>query len=135
MPKLKLVLKFPASLINEPIIYKLVKDHNLEVNILRASINPDEIGHVVLELNGSREDIEKGREYLENCGVSTESLTQDVRWSEERCTSCTACISVCPTGALSLDRTTMEVTFIEEQCIGCELCIPVCAYRAMEIHV
>lgn len=135
MPKLKLVLKFPPSLVNQPVIYKLVKDFDLEVNILRASIRPDEAGHVVIELDGDRESIEKGREYLEECGVSTESLAKDVRWSEERCTSCTACISVCPTGALHVDRDTLVVSFIEDKCIGCELCVPVCAYRAMEIHV
>lgn len=135
MAKTKLVLRFPPSLVNKPVIYRLVKDFDLEINILRASVRPDEAGHVVLELHGDREGIEKGREYLEGCGITTESLSQDVRWSEERCTHCTACVAICPTEALTIDRQTMEVTFVQEQCIGCELCIPVCAYRAMEIHV
>ena len=135
MPKVKLVLKFPSSLINEPIVFRLVKDFDLMINILRASISPDEAGHAVIELDGSREAIEQGRQYLENCGIEVQSLAQDVRWCEERCTGCGACVSVCPTGALSLDRSTLQVGFDEDKCIGCELCIPVCAYRAMEIHV
>ena len=135
MPKTKLVLKFPPGLVNEPIVYRLVKDYDLVINILRASITPDEAGHAVIELEGGRDAIEQGRQYLESCGIEVDSLAQDVRWSDERCTMCTACVSVCPTGALSLDRSTMQVSFDEELCIGCELCIPVCAYRAMEIHV
>lgn len=135
MPKIKFVLKFPPSLVNQPIIYGLVQDYGLKPNIMRASISPDEAGHAVLELEGDRESIEGGRRYLEECGVAVEPLAQDVRWSEERCTHCTACTSICPTEALSLDRGTFKVSFDSDRCIGCELCIPVCAYRAMEIHV
>jgi Fe-S-cluster-containing dehydrogenase component len=47
---------------------------------------------------------------------------------------CTACISVCPTAALQVNRADMTVSFDSEKCIGCELCIPVCIYKAMEIQ-
>jgi NAD-dependent dihydropyrimidine dehydrogenase PreA subunit len=135
MPKTKLVLSFPSSLVNEPTISRLVRKHDVIVNILRASISPDEVGHMVVELEGPRESLEQSERYLIDCGVGVESLAQDVRWSDDRCTHCTACVSVCPTEALSVDRESMTVSFNEEQCIGCELCIPVCSYRAMEIHV
>lgn len=135
MPKIKLVLKFPPSVVNEPLTTKLVRDHGLSVNILRASISPDEVGHMVVEIDGTKDSIEGGRRYLEKCGVHCEALAQDVRWSEERCTHCSACLSACPTSALSIDRDTMRISFDEQKCIGCELCIPVCAYRAMEIRV
>ncbi|HRU05787.1 MAG TPA: 4Fe-4S binding protein [Candidatus Brocadiia bacterium] len=135
MAKTKLVLSFPPSLINEPITWKLVKTYDLKFNILRASIHPDDAGQVVIELEGSRQAIEDGRAYLEECGVRTEALSQDVTWSAERCVQCSACVSICPTGALSVERPSMKVTFDKEKCIGCELCIPVCPYRAMEIHV
>ncbi|MGZ3494021.1 MAG: 4Fe-4S binding protein, partial [Thermodesulfobacteriota bacterium] len=46
---------------------------------------------------------------------------------------CTACISVCPTKALDVQRLNMEVSFKRDKCIACELCIPVCPYQAMEI--
>jgi len=135
MPKTKLVLTVPPDMVKEPLTWRLIKDHDLMVNILRASISPDEAGHMVVELSGERDAIEGGQRYLASCNVKVESLEKDVAWSEERCTHCTACISVCPSGALILDRDTMLVTFDSEKCIGCELCIPVCAYRAMEIRV
>ena len=130
----KLVLTFPPRLVQEPLTYHLVKDHGLMVNIMRASIGPDEAGHMVVELAGTRKQIEDGRRYMEKIGVLWQPLSGDVHWREDLCTHCTACVSVCPTEALALDRSTMRVSFESEKCIGCELCIPVCMYTAMEIQ-
>ena len=58
MPSKKLVLKFPPRIVREPIVYHLVKDHDLMVNILRASISPDEAGHLVIDVEGTGEQIE-----------------------------------------------------------------------------
>ena len=130
----KLVLTFPPRLVQEPITYHLVKDHGLMVNILRASISPDEAGHMVVALEGTREQLDDGRRYMEGTGISWQPLSKDVCWREDRCTHCAACVSACPSGALHLDRSTMKVSFDSDKCIGCELCIPVCMYGAMEIQ-
>jgi ferredoxin len=71
--------------------------------------------------------------YIKELGVEIQPLAQDVKWHEDRCTHCTACISICPPKALDVDRKTMEVSFNRDKCIACELCIPVCPYQAMEI--
>ena len=57
----------------------------------------------------------------------------DVR--EERCTGCLTCTTVCPTGALSIQRPEMAVTFDATKCSACELCCPVCPARAMEVRL
>ena len=44
MVKQKLVLRFPSTLVEEPVIYNLIKDFDLMVNILRADINPKKRG-------------------------------------------------------------------------------------------
>lgn len=134
MPTEKLVLTFPPRLVREPITYHLTKDHDIRVNIMRASISPDEAGHMVVELDGSREQLDAGRRYMENIGVAFEPLSKDVSWNEERCVHCTACASACPTGALSVDRPTMAVSFDADKCIACELCVSICGYRAMEVR-
>lgn len=134
MASRKLVLTFPPQLVREPVTYRLVKDYDLLVNILRARISPDEAGHLVVELEGTEEQLLKGQEYLDRIGVVTEPISSDARWIEDRCTHCTACVTACPSGALELDRSTMRVSFDSEKCIGCELCIPVCSYHAMEMH-
>ena len=133
MQKKRVVLNYPPRLVDQPIISKLVKDFDLEVNISRARITPREEGRLVLELTGKRSGLEAGFKYLSEIGVKVEPLAQDVKWHEDRCIHCTACISTCPTNALDVDRKSMEVSFKRDKCIACELCIPACPYQAMEI--
>lgn len=133
MAKKRLVLTFPPKLVEQPITYQLVKDYGLKINILRASVAPNEEGRLVVEIDGERKDLNKGIDYLSSLGVEIQPLAQDINWHEERCTHCTVCIPVCPTEALSLNRNTMKVSFDNDKCIVCELCIPVCPYKAIEI--
>jgi ferredoxin len=133
MQKKRVVLSFPPHLIDQPVTYRLIKDFDLMVNILRARITPKEQGRLVLEIVGKRTALEAGINYLKEAGLEIQPLAQDVKWHEERCTHCTACIALCPTKALDVDRTKMEVSFKRDKCIACELCIPACPYQAMEI--
>jgi ferredoxin len=130
----KIVLRFPKRMVDRPIIYRLVKDYDLEFNILKASITPEQEGLLVLELKGNQAEYDKGVEFLIKAGVKIQSLSQDVTRNEARCTQCGACVTVCPTGAFILDHKTMLVIFDNEKCIGCGLCIPACPPRAMEVH-
>ena len=48
MPKKRFDLTFPPKQAGEPIIYHLVKDHDLTPNILRARIQPGQEGRMLL---------------------------------------------------------------------------------------
>jgi len=130
----RIVLRFPPRLSGQPIVSRLVKDFNLDFNILKALITPEEEGLLVLELSGEQNDYDKGVRYLTKTGVRIQSLSQDVIRNEERCTHCGACITICPTGAFELDLSTRQITFHDTKCIACELCIKACPPRAMEVH-
>ena len=130
----RIVLRFPRRLVDQPIVSRLVKDYNIDFNILKASVTPEEEGLLVLELSGEQEDYDKGIRYLTNTGVRIQSLSQDVTRNEERCTHCGACITICPTGAFELEPSTRRVSFYNEKCLVCELCIKACPPRAMELH-
>jgi ferredoxin len=132
----KVVLRFPRRLVEQPVIYRLVKDYNLEFNILKALITmePEEEGLMVLELKGEQDEYDGGINFLLKSGIKIESLSQDVTRNEERCTHCGACITICPPGAFELDPQTREVKFNNEKCVACGLCIKACPPRAMEVH-
>lgn len=130
----RVVLHFPTRLIDQPIIYRLVKEHNLVLNILKASVTPNEEGLMVLELSGARKDYDRGIKYLHESGVKIQSVGQNVMRDDARCTHCGACVAICPTGALWLDPQTMMVNFDEGKCTACELCVLACPPRAMEVH-
>ncbi len=132
----RVVLHFPKRLVEQPVVYRLVKDYNLEFNILRASITaePEEEGLLVLELKGEQEEYDKGINFLLKSGLKIQSLSQDVTRNEARCTHCGACVTICPPGAFEVDSKTRQVRFDDEKCVACGLCIKACPPRAMEVH-
>lgn len=135
MESKRIVLTFPKEKIDKPIVYKLIKDFNLVFNILKASITPDQAGHMVLELSGEKAEIDKGIKFIKDLNVKVEPLSKEIKVDWEKCTQCSACVSICPTEALFVkDRKTMEVGFDPEKCIACELCIRPCPPRAIEVH-
>jgi len=120
--------------VDQPIIYRLVKDYDLVFNILKADINPQEEGVLVFELSGEPQAVESGIAYLRDLGVHIQPFSEDVSRDEDKCTHCGVCVVMCPTGALSIDRTTMLVSFDSSKCIACEACIKACPPRAMQIR-
>lgn len=130
--KQKLVFRFPPAVVEQPIIYRLVKDFDLMVNILRADINPKKEGRLMLELSGTETGYRRAIEWLRQEGLQIMNLKQQIIWNKDRCTHCGACSVICPSGALELKRPEMTVHFEEDKCIVCKLCLKACPARAME---
>jgi ferredoxin len=130
----KFVLRFSSALVEQPIIYRLVRDYDLIVNILKADINPHKEGYVVLELSGDSEIYNRGLEYLKGIGVDMSPLSGTIFWDKDRCLQCGACTSFCPAGALYMTTPDREVHFDDSKCIICESCLDVCMARAVEVR-
>lgn len=130
----RVVLHFPRRLVDQPIVCRLAKDYNLDFNILKASVTPEEEGLLVLELSGEQRDYEKGVQYLTEVGVRIQPLSQNVARNEARCTHCGACITICPVGAFVIELPSRRVNFYADKCIACGLCIKPCPPRAMEVR-
>ncbi len=130
----RIVLHFPKDLVGEPVMSRLVLQYGLECNILKASITPRQVGIMVLGLKGRNKDYREAIEYLKSLQVTVQPLSQDVTRNADRCNECGACVTICPTDALTRDPVTREVKFDKNACIGCELCIPACPMQAMEVH-
>ena len=130
-----LSLRFPASVVNEPIVCNLAKKFDLDFNILKATIYPRQEGLVVMELSGHRRNFQKGVRYMKGLGMKVESIGQDIKRDEEKCYQCGACTAVCPTAALHIKRPEMEVLFDMDRCSACELCVAACPARAMEVRL
>ena len=132
--KNRVVCYFSAAQSEQPIIYKLAKNYDLIINILKANINPQKEGYLVVELEGSKERYEEGVSYLRGLGVVVEPLSETVVYDEMVCIQCGACASFCPTEALQLDRDSMEVSFDNSRCIICGMCLDCCPTRAIKLH-
>ena len=131
----KIVLRFPPRLVDQPIIYHLVKDYDLQFNILKASVTPNEEGILVLELSGKKKSYDDAIRFISDAGVEVQALVKDVSRKEDRCTHCGACITMCPVAALVVEPQTRRVDFLDTKCIACGLCIKACPVRAMEVRL
>lgn len=127
----KLMLYFPKCECEKPIIYHLVKDHDLIVNIFRAKVTPEEEGFLVLDVTGTEEQIQRGVDFVKTFNVTVSFSGKGVTRDETKCTHCTLCIPYCPTEALNLaDSKTRKVSYDESKCIECLACVRVCPYGA-----
>jgi len=127
----KWLLVFPRCECEKPIVYHLVRDYDLVVNIFRARVTPEEEGYLVLDVTGAESNIAKALEYVKTFNVTVNLAGKGVTRDEELCTGCGNCLTHCPTDALHVsDRKTMGIAFDEEKCIECLACIRVCPYDA-----
>jgi ferredoxin len=111
----------------------LIKEYDIEVNILKAKVTPDEEGRLMVEFKAKKSQIEKALSFLKDLGVKITPLAQDIIFKEERCTHCTYCVALCPSSSFSVKRPQMQIQFDKELCILCEQCVHICPYKAIEI--
>lgn len=127
----KLMLFFPECECEKPIVYHLVKDYDLVVNVFRAKVTPDEEGYLVLDVTGTQADIDRGIAFVKTFNVTINEAGKGLTWNSDKCTHCGHCLSQCPTDALHIaDAATREVAFDEVKCIECLACIRVCPFGA-----
>jgi hypothetical protein len=77
MPKLRVKFTFPPDQIKEPVIYEVGKRFDLVTNVRRADITA-EVAWAILELDGSREDLDRGVEWLRDLGIRVDPVEDSI---------------------------------------------------------
>ena len=77
MEKRRARFSFPGSLIKEPVIYNLGQKFRIITNIRKADVRED-MGWVILELEGDTDEINKGLAWVRSLGVRVDPVTGDV---------------------------------------------------------
>ena len=129
--RIKIGLSFPPEKADKPIVTNLVK-FGLSFNILKATISPGKTGLIILEIDGSGAAVEKSLAYLDEQGISVKIYKDSVIRYEEKCMHCGACTSVCPSGALVMNKTSWELEFYMDKCLLCGHCVRACPARAIK---
>jgi len=78
MAKRKMKLTLPAELVTEPLVYNLGREYRLVAQIQRASLHEGK-GLVVLDVEGSADDINQGVAWLTARGVEIEPLELEAK--------------------------------------------------------
>ncbi|HAL47335.1 MAG: FeS-binding protein [SAR202 cluster bacterium] len=77
MVKRRVKFTFPTDQITDPVIYELGHRFKLVTNIRRADVRED-MGWVVLELEGSEDEIANGLAWVAETGVRIDPVSGDV---------------------------------------------------------
>ncbi|MCD5412052.1 NIL domain-containing protein [Thermodesulfovibrionales bacterium] len=70
-------LTFPQHLIKEPVIFTMARKYDILPNIRRARVT-ETAGEMVLELEGTEENLENGVLYLKSQGIEVETIEGDI---------------------------------------------------------
>ena len=77
MARKRVKFTFPQELITEPVIYELGRKFSIVTNIRRADVR-DDMGWVVLELEGEEHEIDTGLKWVAASGVRVDPVSGDV---------------------------------------------------------
>jgi L-aspartate semialdehyde sulfurtransferase ferredoxin len=131
--KEKFVLEYSSAVVDEPVIYTLVKRFDIKVNILRAEISSGQEGSMLVELEAEEANLEAARSYLGGHSVTIEPISRTLAVLEEACVHCGACTGVCFSGCLSMGAEGWELSVDREKCIACGLCVKACPFGLISL--
>ena len=77
MPLRRVTFTFKTDLIQRPVIYELGKKFDVVTNVRRAEVGQD-TGWVILELEGSLDEIDRGLAWVAELGVDINPLDGDI---------------------------------------------------------
>ncbi len=75
--KQRVKLTFPQHLIKEPVIFTMAKKYDVMPNIRRARVT-ETVGEMVLELEGTEENLTRGIQSLKDQGIIVELVEGDI---------------------------------------------------------
>ncbi|MDH7486790.1 MAG: NIL domain-containing protein [Anaerolineae bacterium] len=71
----KVQLSYPQHLLDKPLIYELIRQFDLLVNILEARVSA-EAGWLVVGIRGEQERVQQGLAWIAGQGVQVEVLSE-----------------------------------------------------------
>ena len=129
----KFKFSFPERNVQDSIVFSMVSEFKIEPSILRAAIDDDGCGILILRLKGDDELVERALRYAEEQDVEIDELGDHIMRDDQRCFNCGACVSVCPTKAFTMDLDSFEVKLDIDKCVACGSCLSACSAHAVTL--
>lgn len=129
--KRTVLFDFPNEEVKQPIVNDLIKNYNLNVNILRASIDYNGRGFLLSEIEGDDSVFDEALKSVKKNHVVVNIIESAILIDREICVNCGACTSVCPVDALTMSQDDASLLFDSNKCIDCKLCVVACPTKAI----
>ncbi len=134
MTKERFILIFPPVSTTQPLTYRLIKEYDVMINILKGEISAGKVGRLLVEIEADQEKVDSALQFLKDQGVDIRPISDQIRLDIDKCVHCGACTSVCFSGALDLNRDTWQLEFTPGKCVACGLCSKACPLRLFTIE-
>jgi ferredoxin len=129
--KTRFLIEFPEQLASEPITYNLIKKYNLSINILKAHINIDMQGFLLIEIEGEEDNIKSAVKYMRKLKAKVTPMESIISIDMHKCIHCGTCVTTCKAGALIRDNKA-KIYLDGKLCTECMLCINACPLHAIQ---
>lgn len=78
MLKVRAKLIYPPELVDEPVLWEMIRTFNFVVNIRKAEVKPGS-AWLEVDLEGREEEIKRGIDWLRARGINVEILKEGAR--------------------------------------------------------
>ena len=127
------IITYPKSIVNKPIITRLIRRHDVELNILHAQIS-QKFGEMFVIVDGDDNEISNFISDIESEGAIIVHPKKNIHRNEKLCTHCGACVGHCQFDAIYIDDSSKEIIFDRDNCTGCIQCMKACIYKAISVN-
>jgi ferredoxin len=124
----KIVLKFPQKIMQDPLLADVVLETGVRINIDRAFVDAS-IGEIVIDVPDER--VEEVAEAFRRRGTDVNEMDTPILFDEAECVQCGACVSVCPVGVFTHDKE-RQISIDLKRCVLCKACIVMCPHGALK---
>lgn len=124
---MKIVLRFPQRIMQNPLIADVVLETGVRINIDRAFVDAS-VGEMVVDVPD--EDVEKVATAFRHHGVEAHEMSTPIQFEEAECIQCGACVSVCPLEVFSRHEDG-SISMDLKRCVLCRTCITMCPHGAL----
>ena len=113
-------------------------DDRLARSAFESALNTSLPGQTKRELlNAGLAALAKGHNGAEGADLKDGSALGEIQIDPQRCTLCSSCAKLCPTGAIDYSEReqagTARLTFLEANCVQCGICASGCPERAITL--
>jgi NAD-dependent dihydropyrimidine dehydrogenase PreA subunit len=124
----KIVLKFPQKIMQDPLIADVVLETGVRINIDRAFVDAS-VGEIVIDVPDER--VDEVAAAFRRRGTDVREMDTPILFDEAECVQCGACVSVCPVAVFSYDKD-RKVSIDLKRCVLCKTCIVTCPHGALK---
>ncbi|MBO5758521.1 MAG: 4Fe-4S binding protein [Rikenellaceae bacterium] len=130
----KVLLSFAPELTFRSFVNDIIKNYNVNINIIKADIEIAKGGKLIVTLAGEESDVVAAEQFLTDNGVVISRMGSAIKFDQNRCVACGSCTSSCPSGALTITAPDWTLNFNPDKCIMCKMCLKSCPMKLFSIE-